>query len=109
MSYYSLASREAELLGELEKAREDNVALLKKEEALRDNKSAALKNKADMLMYSDIIRKKELYSIVEKFENVKNKDENIAKNVKHIQEMMAACPGNAGGAKIIIDFFNKKG
>ena len=37
------------------------------------------------------------------------KDENIAKNVKHIQEMMAACPGNAGGAKIIIDFFNKKG
>ncbi|MBR6682112.1 MAG: AAA family ATPase, partial [Clostridia bacterium] len=66
-----LEKEKEELSLRLEKAREDNIVLLKKEEALRDNKNAALKNKADIQTYSDIIRKKELHSIIEKFDSIK--------------------------------------
>ncbi len=78
----------------LEKAREDNSALLKKEEALRDNKIAALKNKNDIQTFSEIIRKKELYTVIEKFENVKAKSENIAKYQKGEDELITAATFN---------------
>ncbi len=89
-----LEKEKEELAIRLERAREDNAALLKKEEALRDNKNAALKNKADIQSFSDIIRKKELQTVIDKFEIVRAKNDTIEKYQKGKDELIMATTFN---------------